>query len=209
MEGSTTFSPLPRHEARQRSALAGRPALLWVGRLIAGKDPRTVLHGFSTFAAEVPDAHLTFVYAGGNLESDVRREIDTLPGLAGRVTLRGHVPHTQLPAYYSAADLFVSGSRAEGSGYAAVEAMACGAVPVLTDIPPFRGLTADGRFGVLWEPGNPVALTEALTRAWASASDDGLRARVRARFDAEFSWPAIGARARDVYADVVAARASR
>ena len=39
---------------------------------------------------------------------------------------------------YSAADLFVVGSHHQGSGYALMEACACGAVPVVTAIPTFR-----------------------------------------------------------------------
>src|SRR5438876_111648 len=54
----------------------------------------------------------------------------------------GHVLHFRLAAFYSAADLFVLGSHDEGSGYAVLEACACGASPVVTDIPSFRRMTA-------------------------------------------------------------------
>ena len=53
----------------------------------------------------------------------------------------GRLPHERLAAYYSAADIFVSGSHREGSGYALIEAMACGAIPCVTDIPSFRAIT--------------------------------------------------------------------
>ena len=77
------------------------------------------------------------------------------PRLAARVRVVGAVAASQMAAYYSAADIFVSASHREGSGYAAIEAMACGAVPVLTDIPSFRVLTANGRVGALWQQGQP------------------------------------------------------
>ena len=62
---------------------------------------------------------------------------------AGRVHLLGKVPHAGIETLMQAADLFVSASRAESCGFAALEAMACGAVPVLSDIPSFRALTGD------------------------------------------------------------------
>ena len=76
------------------------------------------------------------------------------PALARRVRLVGYVPQEKLPAYYSAADIFVLGSHHEGSGYALIEACACGAVPVVTRIPPFRAITGDGARGALWPPGD-------------------------------------------------------
>src|SRR3546814_18904766 len=65
------------------------------------------------------------------------------PKLAGRVHLLGKVPQAHVEALMRAADLFVSGSRAEGCGYSLLEALACGATPVVTDIPAFRALTGD------------------------------------------------------------------
>ena len=58
-----------------------------------------------------------------------------------------------MTTFYSAADLFVVGSHHEGSGYALMEACACGAVPVVTGIPTFRLLTGSGSIGALWTPG--------------------------------------------------------
>ena len=48
-----------------------------------------------------------------------------------------------MPNYYGAADVFVSGSHSEGSGYALIEAMSAGVVPVVTDIPSFRAIAGD------------------------------------------------------------------
>ena len=43
MEASTTLAAIPRDEARRSSGVEGSPAMLWVGRLNANKDPLTVL----------------------------------------------------------------------------------------------------------------------------------------------------------------------
>jgi glycosyltransferase involved in cell wall biosynthesis len=46
------------------------------------------------------------------------------------------------------------GSHFEGSGYSLVEAMSCGVVPIVTDIPAFRMITNRGTIGALWKCGD-------------------------------------------------------
>lgn len=195
MEGSTDLRVGDRAPRRP-----GALRVLWVGRLNANKDPLTVFDGFARFAATSP-ATLSFVYNGGDLEPDLRAAIDRIPAAGSHVTLTGAVVHSALTAHYAAADVFVLGSRREGSGFAALEAMACGVVPVLTDIPSFRGLTDDGRIGALWECGNAASLAAALERVSASSLDEQRTAAQRF-FEAQFSWPAIGRRAMTIYREV-------
>lgn len=131
VESSTGVRPTPRAEARRRVGLHGAPLVLWVGRLIPGKDPRTVLAGFEAFARDRPAARLAMVFPDGGHEAHLRAEVDASPRLRASVTFVGAVPHEAIGDYYGAADLYVSASRAEGSGYALIEAMACGVVPVI------------------------------------------------------------------------------
>jgi glycosyltransferase involved in cell wall biosynthesis len=205
MEASTTLAPMARDTARRLSGVDGSPALLWVGRLNANKDPLAVLRGFALFVGRVPSARLSMVYGATDLLADVQREIARTPALTSRVRLLGAVPHDALPAYYSAADFLVLGSHAEGSGYAAIEAMACGTPLVVTDIPSFRALTDNGRVGSLWKPGQPQAFADALVRM-STRPPSAERDLARRRFDAQFSWPAIGWRAAEVYRKAVAQR---
>ncbi|HEU0014806.1 MAG TPA: glycosyltransferase family 4 protein [Longimicrobium sp.] len=196
MEGSTWFRPLPREESRRRSGLlAGSPAFLWVGRLNGNKDPLTVLRGFARVARELPEAMLYMVYGTEELLPDVtelRRRLD----LTERVHLLGRRPHEALPALYSAADCFVLGSHHEGSGYALLEALACGLTPVVTDIPSFRRITADGRLGRLWRPGSPEAFADA---ALAAAHQPPDRENVRRFFEDHWSFEVIGREAAALY----------
>jgi glycosyltransferase involved in cell wall biosynthesis len=81
--------------------------------------------------------------------------------------------------------------------------MACGATPVLTDIPSFRAMTGDGRVGALWTPGDPASLADAFMRVSAGLRE-GARERVRARFDEALAWEVIGRQALALYRDVCA-----
>jgi glycosyltransferase involved in cell wall biosynthesis len=203
LEAGTTLRPIDRAEARRLSGVLGAPALLWVGRLNAAKDPLTVLDGFERSLARLPGAVLTMVYSETDLLSPLEQRVAASPALRSRVTLAGQVPHRLMPAYYSAADVFVLGSHHEGSGYALIEACACGNVPVVTSIPTFQAITGNGRIGVLWAIGDASAFANAL----AFAADDDLpsaRARSIDHFERALSWPAVGRQAMKAYHDVLA-----
>ncbi len=197
-EASRNVRRLPRAVARERSRLTGAPAILWVGHLTARKDPLTVVEGFARALAQLPDAQLTFVYRDTTLLAPLRDRVESSSLLLGRVHLRGPLPAEDLAAFYSAADVFVLGSHGEGSGYALLEALSSGVVPVVTDIPSFSALTAGGRLGALWPPGDATALASALTRIGRSDLES-LRHQVLAHFERELSWPAVGRRALAIY----------
>ncbi|MEQ1728399.1 MAG: glycosyltransferase family 4 protein [Vicinamibacterales bacterium] len=208
LEASTEMRPVHRATARALSAVDGAPAILWVGRLDANKDPLTVLDGFEQALASLPGATLTMVFGDDALLPVVTARIAASTALGGRVRMAGRVPHAQLAAWYSAADVFVLGSRRESCGYALLEACACGAVPVVTDIPSFRTITGEAAIGALWRVGDAAALTSALVGV--SRRDlERERQRTRAHFDRHLSWTVVGARARAIYETVVEARRRR
>jgi len=207
LEASTKLRPMARAAARDASGVDGSPALLWVGRLNANKDPLTVLTGFERIVVPCPDASLTMVFGSDELLPEVRSKLSASPALGRRVRLVGYVPQEELPAYYSAADIFVLGSHHEGSGYALIEACACGAVPVVTRIPAFRAIVGDGARGALWPPGDAIGLANALLQT-ANRDLAGLRAGLAVHFANELSWTAVGRRALDIYAEVRARRRS-
>jgi glycosyltransferase involved in cell wall biosynthesis len=165
----------------------------------------TVLQGFEQALASLPDAVLTMVYGEDDLLPAVRRRVADSPALTKSVRLVGRVPHRQMAAFYSAADLFVLGSAREGSGYSLIEACACGAVPVVTSIPSFRVITDRGAIGVLWPHGDASACADAIVDA-ARRNPAEERRRVLAHFERELSWPVVGARALAIYRDVRTSR---
>jgi glycosyltransferase involved in cell wall biosynthesis len=205
MPASSTLQPLARTAARDVSGVRGSPAILWVGRLNANKDPRTVLEGFERALADLPGATLTMIYGEDDLLASVRQRVQQSPMLADRVRLIGAVPHDRMASFYSAADLFLVGSHHEGSGYALMEACACGAVPVVTDIPTFRLLTGGGLLGALWVAGDAADCARALADA-GRRDLHAERARLADHFARELSWPAVGTRALEIYEEVVGRR---
>jgi glycosyltransferase involved in cell wall biosynthesis len=190
VEAGTTLRPVPRDRARAAINAEGDPLILWVGRLTTNKDPLTVLAGLEQALPALPRARVMMVFGDDTLIAEVDECVRGSSVLAARVTLAGRVARDELPNYYSAADVFVSGSHAEGSGYALIEALSAGLVPVVTDIPSFRVIAGDR--GARWPAGDAGALAAALTQI---GSGDRLRERERvlAHYDRTLRWDAIAA----------------
>jgi glycosyltransferase involved in cell wall biosynthesis len=198
-ESSSRFHLLPQAQARGRTALCGDPLCLWVGRLNANKDPLTVLRGFGLAAEQLPDACLAMVYSAEDLLPEVQSWLTCHPATAERVLLLGPLPHAALEDLYNSADCFLLGSDYDGgSGYSVLEALSCGVAPLITDIPSFRAVTADGEYGALWPVGNAEALAAALLR-WFACRKPEARQRIRAYFDSQLSFEAVGRQAMIAY----------
>ena len=202
MEGSSRFKLKPQSAARAQTGLTGSPLCLWVGKLVANKDPLTVLRGFAKAFASLPGARLAMIYGSTELLPMINQWLAEHPSVSKRVQLLGQRPHADLEDVYNSADLFLLGSHNEGSGYAVLEALACGVVPILSEIPSFRVLTGGGTVGGLWPCGDADALAKVL-RLRSSTLNQETRREVRAYFEKHFHWNAIGPRAVDTYRKIL------
>jgi len=192
-ESSSRFTPGDRQEARAQTGVFGDPALLWVGHLDANKDPLTILRAVVLALEELPELQLWCAFGHTDLLPEVPALLQQHPQLAGHVHLLGQVPHETVETLCRACDMFVLGSHREGSGYALLEALACGLVPVVSDIPSFRSLTGAGAVGSLAAPGDVAGFAAGII-AQARALGSGSRAAVLAYFDAHLSPAALGRR---------------
>jgi glycosyltransferase involved in cell wall biosynthesis len=205
MEVSTAFRRCDRERARRETEMSGDPVFLWGGRLEPVKDPMTALKGFEQIQTSWPEAQLYLHYLTEDLLPELRSYTDSRPHLAQRVHFRGRVPHDLMEPVFNSADVLLQSSRpahpggiVEYSGYVPLEAMACGVVPVLSDIPSFRTMTADGQFGVLF----PCGDHEALARGVVALGRNGitrLGRSARDHFERELSFPAMARKLESVY----------
>jgi glycosyltransferase involved in cell wall biosynthesis len=141
-----------------------RRTFLWVGHLDNNKDPLTLLQAFAVYSREYPDAVLSMVYQTRILEQDVRKLIDSLQ-LSTVAHMIGKCTKKELERWYNESDYIISTSHYEGSGIAVCEALSCGCIPIVTDIPSLRKMTDNGRIGFLFPPGDADALAQVLQRA--------------------------------------------
>jgi glycosyltransferase involved in cell wall biosynthesis len=202
METSSILNYEDRSAARALTGLTGAPILLWTGSLSPRKDPLTVLAGFELILEQLPGARLYMAYLYEDLLIQVQARIEASPTLRRSVTLLGRIPYGEIEAYYNSADLFVQGSHSEGSGIALLDALACGVIPVVTDIPSFRVITAGGRIGALWPPGDAPAFAKALL-ALATQPLAPLSTEAKRFFEENWHFSALGRRAVAVYKEVL------
>jgi glycosyltransferase involved in cell wall biosynthesis len=125
----------------------------------------------------------------------VRARVDAL-GLDGRVVLPGFVPDEMLAALYRQAAAVVNPSLAEGFGLPAVEAAACGAPVLLSDLPAHRE-TLDGA-ACFFDPRDAPGLARLLGELLADPERQrAVGAACRSAVQG-LSWRVAGERLRDL-----------
>lgn len=207
METSSDFRPMPIAEARRITGMTGRPVFLSAARLHPIKDPMTLLAGFGRIAHVWPEAQLYLHYLTDELIEPMRAWVASKPALCSRVHFRGRLPLQRMEAVYNSADFLLQASRREFSGVAVLDAMACGATPVVTNLPSFLAMTDGGAHGLHFPPGDDEALADAVL----TLSLEGLAARratVRRHFERALSFDRMAAGFEAIYEAVVDGAAS-
>jgi D-inositol-3-phosphate glycosyltransferase len=199
------FQPRDRAAARRHLGLdPDRPVLLWVGRLEKLKGVDILIQAL----AELDERDFTLLIVGGDeraagLKAELQAQAREA-GVAANVRFIGAVPHDELPAYYSAADVCVVPSYYESFGLVAVEAMACGTPVVASRVGGLVSTVTDGVTGYLipWRCPEPFAeKLEVLLHNPELRANFGLAAR---RSVERYRWEAIALRVADVYDRVLA-----
>jgi len=158
MEASSPFYSIDMDEARKLTGVQGSTTFIWVGGLELRKNPALALRSFANFLRTKPEARLYVIYQSAEL----LHEVEELAAAHTNISLVGQVPNDDLLYWYNSVHYVISSSFYEGSGIAVCEAMSCGCIPILTDIPSFRMMTGLGKVGVLYEPGSEKGLVDAL-----------------------------------------------
>lgn len=165
MEVPSVFYPIDKREARSRTGVTGEKIYLWVGRLDENKDPVTLVHAFLKFAETNRDVVLYVVYQQDTLLDEIKTLLQVSPDEAGQIKLIGKVEHRELLYWFNSADFIISTSHYEGMGISVCEAMSCGCIPILSNIPSFAAMTSNGECGLLFSAGNCRDLQAALSKS--------------------------------------------
>jgi glycosyltransferase involved in cell wall biosynthesis len=156
------FTPECRDERPENVALAGldnRPFLLHVGSCIPRKRIDVLLDIFAQVLTRHPDLQL--VQVGGTWTEAQRRQINQLQIARSVHQVRG-LSRKTLAGLYRRASVVLQPSEAEGFGLPVLEALACGAVVVATDLPVLREV--GGEVAVYCPLANVPAWTDTVCR---------------------------------------------
>lgn len=184
------FTPAPAADVeafRQRHGLPAR-FLLHLGTLEPRKNLVRLVQAFARVKAQDPaQPPLRLVLAGGKGwgYDAIFAEVKQL-GLENDVLFPGYIPDEELPWWYRAAAVFVYPSLLEGFGLPVIEAMACAAPVVTSNVSSLPEVAGDA--ALLVDPLEVDALAAALLRI---LRDDALAQELRARSvqqAARFSW---------------------
>lgn len=148
------------------------PLFVTAGRLVPQKDHETMIRAFAVYR-ERARGRLIILGSGPLLTH--------LSGLAARLGVDEDIDfqgfQTNILPFIRRADAFLLSSRCEGFGNVIVEALGCGTPVISTDCAHGPSeILANGRYGILVEPGCPTSLAAAM----------GQVATLRTRFPADF-----------------------
>lgn len=139
-----------RNESRRALGIPDVPMLLTVSRLVPWKRVERCIEAMPRVLESVPGALLVIV-GDGNARSDLEALANRL-GLREGVRFTGAIAHSDVPAYYAAADLFVSTYDLSNVGNPLLEALASGTCCVALATGDTERVVADGQTGVLVQP---------------------------------------------------------
>lgn len=205
------FGPGDRGQARRALGMPDEgPLLLFVGRIQPLKGLAVAVRTLSALLPDHTDAHLVVVGGPSGPQGDA--EVDRIHALVERLGLVERVrfvpprPHELLSTYYRAADVCLVPSRSESFGLVALEAAACGAPVVASDVGGLRSLIDHGRTGFLVEEPSPEAFAAWVRQILAEpllaerlSTGSVLRAR-------RYTWARAAHLLREIYADLTVGR---
>lgn len=104
---------------------------------------------------EVEDVLFLFIWHGDNIpkEKEIKQLASQL-AVQDAIRIIGFVNHNQVALYHKASDVMVSVSERDSGPVVLQEAMACGDVPIISNLPCVKEWVKDGWNGLLVEPHN-------------------------------------------------------
>jgi len=196
---TAVFKPQPAACVRAELGVpAERTLLLYVGRLAAEKNTRTLFDAFELLTRERPGRfHLLAI--GDGLQRPLLKDLQQTTGAV--TWLPYCADSAKLARFYSAADLFVHPGVQETFGLVTLESQACG-----TPVVGIRGSYMDRIIHsdqAHWAAENSP---EALARAVVEAAEQDLcavGAAVSRRVAAQYSWEKVFSRLFEIYRETI------
>jgi len=197
----TVFQPIRDPQALQSIAARFPPGryILHVGRKDRQKNIDTVVRSLVELP---PDYHAIFVGMG---DRSPYVELSRQLQVESRCFWIDAIPNFELPAWYSWCDCFCVPSRWEGFGFVVIEAAACGAAVVTSDIGPMNEYLTDGVSAALVKAyEEPKAIAGAIRRV---SEDTEYRRRITAGAEIAsqpFDRPIVDAAEMAIYREALA-----
>jgi len=182
--------------------------LLFVGRLIRVKGVYYLINALPEVIKHHPKAKLLIV--GSGPEKRRLMQLSTELEIKNRIVFINEVLQEDLIPLYSMADILILPSimditgETEGLGVVLLEAMACRAPVIGSNVGGIKDIIIDGETGLISEQKNPDSLAEKILQL---LSDEQLRKKVIENgfklVKKKFTWEAISDRFMNIYVEVI------
>jgi glycosyltransferase involved in cell wall biosynthesis len=185
---------------------AGRPLtthkdefmILNVGRLDYRKGLLDLIESMRFVTARVPKARLVLIGKGPMLSEIIKKVIEL--NLQKQVEIKGFVSSDQVLAAYLRASIFVLPSHYEGLATVSLEAMACRAAVVATDVRGNSEVVKSGHTGLLVPKKDPRALGDAIVYLLQQSDlRERLASSARKLIEENFTWEKVTDRVLEAY----------
>lgn len=191
--GGTNLGVLPDAVTRP---IGGPPRLLFIGMDFYRKGGDLVLKAFAQARKSVPMSRLTMVTRMPRNHGLPMGNVEVIESGFNREIIRSQFP---------LADAFVLPSRLETWGDVILEAMAYGIACIGVTGQPMEEIIQHGKTGLLVEPENPEALSQAMVQLLSDRTYCRMMGVTgRTTLDKEFTWPIVAGRLSRVIEQVVA-----
>lgn len=175
--------------------------LLFVGRLAPEKNLDFLLRAFARIVNVRPQTRLLLV--GQGPYKDTLQKMTRKMDLGQQVIFTGSLPHTEIPHFAAAADLFVFPSLTDTQGLVLTEAMAAGTPVVAVEAPGPVDVLAEG--GGILVPADEEDFAEAVLTLLDDEARRQAMAETALQVVQRYAIPETTQRLLDVYEAVIAA----
>ncbi|MCZ2122777.1 MAG: glycosyltransferase [Anaerolineales bacterium] len=204
------FYPIPADEAKECIGLKPDDRMvLFVGRIEPLKGVDTLITAMSCLDLHGLNKPVQLAIIGGEPNAeDMTAEMARLQKLCDdlamgqMVVFLGKRGQDTLPYYYSAAEALVMPSLYESFGMVALEAMACGAPVIASEVGGLGYLVKNGETGYTIPDSDPEMLSEKLTILLNNAALRATMSLHAATYALDYAWEKIAVQIVEVYKEL-------
>lgn len=191
------------HQAIRKKYSLNKPFILYVGGLAKHKNLRTLISAFVQLKQTSNLPHKLVIVGGQfHTHNDIGLLHLTNNSPLADVIFTGAIHEADMPAMYSAADLFVFPTRYEGFGLAPLEAMACGTPVIASRVGSLPEVLAEAAYWID-DPLDEVAFTNAMHYLLLHQTKQTNLIKQGLTQASSFSWGATAQQTQELYHDIM------
>ncbi|MCG3164366.1 MAG: GDP-mannose-dependent alpha-(1-6)-phosphatidylinositol monomannoside mannosyltransferase [Bacteroidia bacterium] len=176
--------------------------ILFVGIIAEAKGVKLLLTAMPDLVRTLKD--VTLLVVGEGIQKKEMEHYANKLGMEANVIFTGSVPHNQLPSYYSAADVFILPSYAEGFGLVIAESMSCECLTIASDLPAVKDIIDKDINGFILGDLTVESIVKTISMAATLSNQQqmDIKKAARKKIVSSFDWKIVAENYRSLYRSV-------